>query len=228
MSHVSNEAPNSMTKTDPVQLASLLCSKLCHDLLSPVGALSNGLELLTDEKDPDMRARCFELLEQSARISTDKLKFFRLAFGAAGGFGDMVDVDEPRKLVDALVGANERVEVNWAISSARLPKGAVKVLLNFAQMGLDALVRGGTMDIGAELRDGATEIVVRATGPKIAFDETIGKALQGDGELTARTAPAFMLCELAQANGGGLQYHRADGSLVLGAVLPADTSGLIG
>lgn len=217
-----------MTSTDPVQLASLLCSKLCHDLLSPVGALSNGLELLTDEKDPDMRDRCFELLEQSARISTDKLKFFRLAFGAAGGFGDMVDIAEPRALIDALVGANERVEANWAISGARLPKGAVKVLLNFAQMALDTLVRGGTMDIGAELRDGSTEIVVRASGPKIAFDETIGQALHGEGELTARTAPAFMLFELASAGGGRLQYHLGEGSLVLGAVLPADTSGLIG
>ena len=56
---------------ESVELASLLCSRLCHDLLSPVGALSNGLELLTDEKDPEMRKRCFELLEQSARISAD-------------------------------------------------------------------------------------------------------------------------------------------------------------
>jgi histidine phosphotransferase ChpT len=71
-----------------LDLASLLCSRLCHDLLSPVGALTNGLELLADERDPDMRQRCFELLEQSARISADKLKFFRLAFGAAGGFGE--------------------------------------------------------------------------------------------------------------------------------------------
>ena len=217
-----------MSDIDPVQLASLLCSKLCHDLLSPVGALSNGLELLSDEKDPDMRDRCFELLEQSAQISTDKLKFFRLAFGAAGGFGDMIDVDEPRALVDALVAKNERVEANWALATARLPKGAVKVLLNFAQMGLDALVRGGTLDIGAEMRGGATEIVVRATGPKIAFDETIGKALSGEGELTSRTAPAFMLCELAEADGGGLQYHLGEGSLVLGAELPTDTDGLIG
>src|SRR5262245_46436819 len=83
----------------PTDLASLLCSRLCHDMLSPVGALSNGLELLAEEKDPEMRARCFELLEQSARISADKLKFFRLAYGAAGGFGDEVPSDEPRGLV---------------------------------------------------------------------------------------------------------------------------------
>ena len=68
--------------TSQTDLAALLCSRLCHDLLSPVGALSNGIELLADETDPEMQKRCVELLEQSAKTSTDKLKFFRLAFGA--------------------------------------------------------------------------------------------------------------------------------------------------
>ena len=67
-----------------IELASLLCSRLCHDLLSPVGALNNGLELMADEQDPEMRERCLELLAESAKASASKLKFFRLAFGAAG------------------------------------------------------------------------------------------------------------------------------------------------
>ena len=217
-----------MSSPDPVQLASLLCSKLCHDLLSPVGALSNGLELLADETDPEMRDKCFELLDQSARISADKLRFFRLAFGAAGGFGAAVDMAEPRALVDALVSNNDRIRVEWALGVAKLPKGAVKVLLNFAQMGMDALVRGGTLAIGAEERDGASEIVVRAGGPKIAFDETIGHALDGQGELTARTAPAFMLHELAKGAGGGVQWQKTADALLLGAVLPAGNDGMIG
>ena len=62
----------------PVDFASLLCSRLCHDLLSPVGALNNGLELLADETDPAMRERVMELLADSARASASKLKFFRL------------------------------------------------------------------------------------------------------------------------------------------------------
>lgn len=216
--------------TASVDLAAMLCSRLCHDLLSPVGALSNGLELLADEKDPEMRARCFELLEQSARISTDKLKFFRLAFGAAGGFGEFVEVEEPKALVEALVTDKARVQVNWALAAAKLPKDAVKVLLNFSHIAIDALVRGGTLDIGAEMRDGASEIVVRATGPKIAFDDTIGKALEGTlpaSELSSRTAPAHMIYMLAKAAGGGLQYHRTDEALVLGAVLP-QPEGMIG
>ncbi len=206
-----------------LELASLLCSRLCHDLLSPVGALTNGLELLSDEKDPEMRKRCFELLEQSAKISADKLKFFRLAFGAAGGFGEMVAVDEPRSLVDALIGNNGRITANWALGAPELPKAAVKVLLNLSMIAIDALVRGGTLDIGAELREGAAEIVIRAAGPKIAFDPVIGRALDGSlaaGELSSRTAPAFMLQQLANSAGGGLQFSLNDEALVMGAVLP--------
>ena len=212
-----------MNDTDAVTFASQLCSRLCHDLLSPVGALSNGLELLADEEDPDMRQRCLELLEQSARTSANKLKFFRLAYGAAGGFGDRVDVTEPKQVIEALAADNKRVELNWAIATDSLPKPAVKVMLNFAQMGLDALVRGGTLDVGAERRDGATEIVVRAAGLKVAFDDNVGRALQGQlpGEgLSGRTAPATMLCLLAESCGGELQYHMNEETLVLGAVLP--------
>jgi histidine phosphotransferase ChpT len=207
-----------------LDLASLLCSRLCHDLLSPVGAMTNGLELIAEEKDPEMRKRCFDLLEQSAKISADKLKFFRLAFGAAGGYGDMVPVEEARAVVDALAGNNRRIEVNWSFGADVLPKPAVKTLLNLAMIGIEALVRGGTLDIGAELREGASEIVVRAAGSRIAFDETIGRALDGslpDSELSSRTAPAAMLHQLAAGLGGRLQYAISPEALVLGAVLPA-------
>ena len=189
-----------------LDLASLLCSRLCHDMLSPVGALNNGIELIIEEKDPEMRKRCFELLEQSAKISADKLKFFRLAFGAAGGYGDMVPVEEARAVIDALAGNNGRIEVSWSFSGDAMPKPAVKVLLNLALIGIEALVRGGTLDIGAELRDGASEIAVRATGGRIAFDETIGQALEGKlhpSELSSRTAPAAMIHQLAGSLGGG-------------------------
>lgn len=212
-----------MNHEDAVTLASQLCSRLCHDLLSPVGALTNGLELMADETDPEMRQRCLELLEQSARTSANKLKFFRLAFGAAGGFGERVGIEEPRAVIDALAEDAKRVEVNWALSVDSLPKPAVKVMLNFAQMGLEALVRGGTLDIGAERRDGASEIVVRATGPKIAFDETIGRVLEGtlpEGGLSGRTAPAHMLRLLADQAGGDLQFQKSEEALVLGAMLP--------
>src|SRR5690606_17433928 len=187
------------------------------------GALSNGLELLAEEQDPEMRQRCFELLEQSARISTDKLKFFRLAYGAAGGFGEAVPADEPRALIAGLVASNERIELQWAVAEPTLPKPAVKVLLNLASIAIDALVRGGSLAVGAERRDGATEIAVRASGPRVAFDTNIGKALEGmlaDEELSGRTAPAHMIRVMTDELGGGVQYALSGEALVMGAVLP--------
>ena len=211
---------------EALELASLLCSRLCHDMLSPVGALSNGLELLTDEKDPKMRERCFELLEQSARTSADKLKFFRLAFGAAGGYGQSVPVAEPRALIEALVANNGRIALEWAVSAEALPKPAVKILLNLALLGIEALVRGGTLAIAVEARGGATpgiEIAIHAGGPRIAFDPEVGAALEGRlpaGELSSRTAPAVMIARLAQSAHGRLQFAVTADALVLGATLP--------
>jgi len=211
-----------MTKPS-LEIASLLCSRLCHDMMSPVGALSNGIELLSGERDPEMRKRCMELLEQSARICADKLRFFRLAFGAAGGFGEKVAVAEPRALIEALAANTGRVTINWTVGADALPKAAVKVLLNLAHIGLEALVRGGTLDIGAEQRENASEIVVRAAGPRIAFDPDIGRALDGSlpgAELSSRTAPAALIHAIAQECGGGLQFVLTGETLILGAVLP--------
>lgn len=213
-----------------LDLAALMCSRLCHDLLSPVGAINNGLELLSDEKDPEMRQRCLELLEQSARVSADKLKFFRLAFGAAGGFGERVSSEEPKALIEALIAGNERLELEWAVAEANLSKPAIKVLLNLAAIGLEALVRGGTLAVGAENSKGRTEIAIRASGVRIAFDKNVGLALSGElplSELSGRTAPAFMIHLLSEELGGMIQYHHAEDALVLGAMLP-DADDLIG
>jgi len=209
--------------TSATDLAALLCSRLCHDLLSPVGALSNGLELLAEERDPEMRQRCHELLEQSARISADKLKFFRLAYGAAGGFGEEVPTDEPQELIRALVAGNGRIDLQWAVNDPTLPKAAVKVLLNLSAIAIDALVRGGTLAVGAERRGSATEIAVRASGPRVAFDANIGKALDGSldlAELSGRTAPAHLIRLLVNERGGGVQFALTGEALVMGAVMP--------
>ncbi len=216
--------------TSSTDLAALMCSRLCHDMLSPVGALNNGLELLASENDPVMRAKCIELLEQSATVSANKLKFFRLAFGAAGGFGEQVEVSEARELITSLTSANERLQLDWAVAERSLSKPAIKTLLNLSAIGIDALVRGGTLSIGAERNAGKTEIVIRAQGPKIAFDDNIGLALAGQldmSDLSGRTAPAHMLYMLAQERGGTIQSALTPEALVLGAVLP-EGEGLIG
>ena len=176
-----------------IDLASLLCSRLCHDLLSPVGALNNGIELLADEQDPEMREKCLELLAESARASANKLKFFRLAFGAGGGFGDEIDTREARGALEGLYGAEKRIELGWIVAGDRLPKGAVKLLLNLAMIAGDALVRGGRLDVGAERSDEAIEMVIRAEGPRVLVDpvlrETIVKGAAG-GAVEPRAAGA--------------------------------------
>lgn len=207
----------------PAHLASLLCSRLCHDMLSPVGALTNGLELLAEEQDDEMRQRCFELLEQSAHISSSKLKFFRLAYGSAGSFSESVSLEEPRALIMALAGDNGRITVEWHVGGTQMSKSAVKILLNLAAIGIEALPRGGKLEIAGEMGQEATEIVVRASGARIAFDGTVGQALDGsldDRQISARTAPAYMMYLLAAECGGGIQHMLQDDALIMGAVLP--------
>jgi histidine phosphotransferase ChpT len=202
----------------PTDFASLLCSRLCHDLLSPVGALNNGLELLADEHDPEMRARCLELLSDSAKASANKLKFFRLAFGAAGGFGETVDTREAQAAIEGLFGDNHRVKIGWMVEDPVLPKGAIKVLLNLALIGGDALIRGGQLDIGAEIVDGSIEIVIRADGPRIVLDSELRSALAGGQEdmpVTPRAAAAFLAHALVMQGEGTLQVSPPDSDVLL-------------
>lgn len=207
----------------PVDFASLLCSRLCHDLMSPVGALNNGVELLADETDPEMREKCLELLADSARASANKLKFFRLAFGAAGGFGEEIDTHEAELAIEGLFGAERRIELNWAVSEEKLPKDAVKLLLNLAMLAGDALVRGGRLDVGAELQDDEVELAVRAEGPRILLDPALRETLEtgGSGSLEPRAAGAWLAYSLVQGAGGSVQLSPPSSeALLLGARLP--------
>ena len=215
-----------------VDLASLLCSRLCHDLMSPVGALNNGIELLADEDDPEMREKCLELLEDSARASANKLKFFRLAFGAAGGFGEDVDTHEARAALEGLFGAERRLEVGWAVADDKLPKGAIKLLLNLALLAGDALVRGGRLDVGAESREGEIELVIRGEGPRILLDpglrETLATGTSG-GTVEPRAAGAWLAHSLAADAGGKIILSDPSSeALMIGATIPRPEAAIQG
>jgi len=207
-----------------VDLASLLCSRLCHDLMSPVGALNNGIELLADETDPNMREKCLELLADSARASANKLKFFRLAFGAAGGFGDAVDTHEAQAALEGVFGPERRIELGWVVADGKLPKGAVKLLLNLALLAGDALVRGGRLDVGAETQDGEIELAVRAEGQRILLDpvlrETLANGASG-GAVEPRAAGAWLAHSLAAEAGGTIKLSDPSSEvLMIGASIP--------
>ncbi len=205
--------------------ASLLCSRLCHDLLSPVGALNNGVELLADEHDPAMRARCVELLADSARVTAEKLKFFRLAFGSGGGFGEQVDTGEARAAVEGLFGVDGKIDVHWMVDEARMDKAALKVLLNLALVAGDALPRGGILSVGAEKHRAGTDIVVRAEGQRLTLPEEIRDVLEShvdETSLAPRAAPAWLVRSLVEEARGRVQVaDMGEGVLLLGASLPA-------
>lgn len=209
---------------DRVEFASLLASRLCHDMLSPIGAFANGLELLADEQDPVMRARCLELLEQSARVSANKMKFFRLAFGSAGGFGDMVPADEARAAIVGIIGDGKPIDLNWMVTDASLPKPAVKIILNLAMILVDALVRGGRLDIGLESRDGMIDMALRAEAERILVDKDVERILaegEGAADMTSRTAPAVLVQAVARSHGGTVMLSRETPmTLLVGAVVP--------
>jgi len=207
------------------EFASLLCSRLCHDLLSPVGALNNGIELLADEHDPEMRARCLDLLAESARSSANKLKFFRLAFGAAGGFADVVDTREARGAIEGLFGGDGRIQLGWMVDEPTMSKAALKVLLNLVLIAGDALVRGGSLDIGAERNGAGLDIVVRAEGGRIVLDPELKKVLVGEmseDDVAPRAAAAWLAHSLVEEGGGTIQVaDNEEGILIIGTSLPA-------
>ncbi len=204
-----------------VDFASLLCSRLCHDLVGPVGSLYNGVELLADEDDPDMRQRCLELLADSAKQTANKLKFFRLAFGAAGGFGAEIDTREARAALEGLF-ADRRIDLEWLVAAPSLPKSAMKILLNLAMTAGDALLRGGRLNVAAEQRDGMIELAVRAEGQRVLLDPELKAALEGRtafGDLNPRASAAFLVHMLSQGADATLLVSEQEGALVFGIAI---------
>jgi histidine phosphotransferase ChpT len=195
---------------DSIDFASLLCSRLCHDLLSPVGALNNGIELLADETDPRMREQCMTLLADSARTTAGKLKFFRIAFGAGGGYGEAIAAHELRSAIEGMYPPGGKIELQWMVAGESVSKQAAKVLLNLVLLTGEALPRGGVIAVGAEQQGDVVEIVVRGEGMRITFDPNIRAALEGQGEVTTRTAAAFMIRAIASECEGDVIISRPD------------------
>lgn len=213
-----------MADTTSIDFASLLCSRLCHDLLNPVGALNNGIELLQDETDADMREQCLALLADSARTSANKLKFYRLAFGSAGGFDDLLPTHEIKAAVEGMFVGSGKVTVEWMIAEERLDKLAAKILLNLALIGGEALPRGGVLTVGLEAQGGAVDIAVRCEGARLTLSDDIRGALLGElaeSEIGSRTAAAAMIRQLVAERGGQIMLSPQDQSFILfGAHIP--------
>ncbi|MEM7569782.1 MAG: histidine phosphotransferase family protein [Pseudomonadota bacterium] len=199
--------PVSLTQ-DQIDFAAQVCSRLCHDLISPVGAIANGLEILADETDRDMQQQVIELLTQSVQVTSAKLRFFRLAFGAPGGMEGAVDAREVCSAAKDYIEAG-KAALQWDLTDAQLPKPHVKSLLVSAMLCADSLVRGGTISVSAAA-DGGFNIV--GQGTKVVLDPEIANLMAGsitDAHQTSRYAPYILLLGLAQT-GGLTPYLQVD------------------
>lgn len=130
----------------PVELAELLCSRVCHDLIGPIGAIGNGFEVLDEEDSEDMRPVAMDLIRASAASAASRLAFARLAFGFAGGAGDEVDVAEAEQLARAQV-ETDRTRLDWSPGSGMMAKDRVKLILVFVALAAQTLPRGGVVSV---------------------------------------------------------------------------------
>lgn len=151
--------PN-LTLSGP-DLAALLCSRVCHDVISPVGAINNGLELL-DEGGTD--ADALDLIRTSATNASVRLKFARLAFGASGSVGASIDTGEAEKAAKDFATAEKKTEVTWNGPRAIIPKNRVKLLMNLFLVAYSAIPRGGSLDIVLEDPENNPKFSITAKG----------------------------------------------------------------
>jgi histidine phosphotransferase ChpT len=194
-----------------LDLAALLCSRVCHDVISPVGAIANGLEVLEDEDDEEMKRTAMDLVRRSARQASAKLQFCRIAFGAAGSAGASIDLGEAGDTAKVFVG-EEKVKLDWQAPRIALPKGEVKLMLNMMLLGMAAVPRGGMVTVALE--GGAP--VVRATGDAARVPEKVAQVLSGQfeaQELDARLVQPYYTRRLAQQAGFEVRFE-AEGNRI--------------
>ena len=129
-----------------LDLAALLCSRVCHDLISPVGAVINGLEVLEDENDEETKTFALDLIKKSARQASARLQFCRLAFGAAGSAGAAIDLGNAETVARGLI-EDDKTKIQWNLPRALLPKNQVKLLLNLLILAGQIIPRGGTLRV---------------------------------------------------------------------------------
>jgi len=129
---------------DSLDLAALLCSRVCHDLISPVGAIVNGLEVLADENDEETKTFALDLIKKSAGTASAKLQFCRIAFGAAGSAGAQIDSGDAEKVARGFL-EDEKTKLEWQLPRILLPKNRVKLLLNMLLIAAQAIPRGGKL-----------------------------------------------------------------------------------
>lgn len=190
---------------DELKLAALLASRLCHDMVGPIGAINNGVELLADEDDEGMREQALDLVSASAGEAARRLQFYRLAFGAAAGMGAEIGLADARSAAEGLF-LSGKVRLDWPPDNgAPLDKTVVKLLLNLVQLGGGTLIRGGTLSVRVAHEAGALRLTVAAAGPRAMLNEDTRAALAGevpDAGVDAHNVQPWYAARIAASLGG--------------------------
>ena len=165
-----------MASLTSLDLAALLCSRVCHDVISPVGAIINGLEVLDGEQDEEMRAVAMELIKKSAISASARLQFCRLAFGAAGSFGAQIDTGDAEKAARDIF-ANGRTVLEWTAGRRMASRNSVKLLLNLCLIAAGAVPRGGVVAVDISGEDDAMTIRIDARGSNARLSQNAADIL---------------------------------------------------
>ena len=208
---------------DALDLAALLCSRVCHDVISPVGAIVNGLEVLEDEKDADMRAFALDLIKKSARTASARLQFCRLAFGAAGSAGASIDTGDAESVTRNLIG-DDRTKLEWNAARVLMPKNRVKLVLNLCLIAIAAIPRGGVINVTIAGTGDDTTIRVSATGTNARLAHAVPALLAGKPDsdnVDAHGIQAFYTGLVARACGMALDVNVSPEGVVIAATLEA-------
>jgi histidine phosphotransferase ChpT len=206
----SDEAMNDL------EFAAMLVSRVCHDLVSPVGAVVNGLEVLEDERDANMRADALKLVTSSAEQAAARLQFARIAYGAAGSAGAELDLSEVGRNLQNLVRGG-KVQIDWQAAQLNWPKDWAKLLMNATLLAVDSLPRGGEVTVETTADAGTPGFTVRAKGQNARMLEEVQKAAMGEpsAPLDGRSIQAYLTHKLAKGVNAGLTVSSRDGVIEL-------------
>lgn len=201
-----------------LDFAALLVSRVCHDLVSPVGAVVNGLEVLEDETDAAMRADALRLVASSADQAAARLQFARVAFGAAGSAGAELDLTEVSRIVNGLMRGG-KVELAWQAHPVNWPKDWAKLLMNAIIVAADCLPRGGTVRVETSTEPGSPSFRIRAHGTTVKLSPETERALLGEptGLLDGRSIQPFLTYQLAKGLNAGLTATAGEGEVAIAA-----------
>ncbi|MGX1785955.1 histidine phosphotransferase ChpT [Bosea sp. NPDC055332] len=173
---------------EPLDLAALLCSRVCHDVISPVGAIVNALEVL-EEDDPSMKDFALDLIKKSARNASARLQFARLAFGAAGSAGAMIDLGDAGAVANGFLN-DEKLSLDWEAPRALLPKNQVKLVLNLLVLATQAIPRGGKITCRCTVTGEQGSFAITATGSHARIPAHVEDLIAGRSETGAIDAHA--------------------------------------